>query len=87
MEDKKVSENSTFSFPITTLPQLTFVPTKLTTKEFKRVEYLVNGSNSSIFTAYHGNEKVAVKMLKERWADRSQTLIPEMAAQPLSRSN
>jgi serine/threonine protein kinase len=69
MEDEKVSENSTFSFPITTLPQLTFVPTKLTTKEFKRVEYLVNGSNSSIFTAYHGNEKVAVKMLKENPAN------------------
>ena len=65
IEDKKVSENSSFSFPITTLPQLTFVPTKLTTKDFKRVEYLVNGSNSSIFMAYHGNEKVAVKMIKE----------------------
>eukprot|EP01035_Chromulina_nebulosa_P027071 gene27071-35542_t len=64
-EDKRVSENSSFSFPITTLPQLTFVPTKLTTKDFKRVEYLVNGSNSSIFMAYHGNEKVAVKMIKE----------------------
>ena len=60
-----IGNDNDFSFPITELPQRTFVPTKLTTRDFKGVEYIGNGSNSSIFTAFRGTEKFAVKMLKE----------------------
>ena len=55
-----------FSFPITCFEQLSFIPTKLTTTEFKGVEFIKHGSNSSIFSAYLRGEKVAVKLVKEK---------------------
>jgi len=59
-----------FSFPIKNLPQITFVPTKLTTRDFKDVEFLGNGSNSYLYVATRNGEKVVVKLLKESLRNR-----------------
>lgn len=57
---------SSFAFPIKNLAQKSFVPTKLTTTDFKSVEFLKHGSNCYVYTAVLKEQRVVVKMLKEK---------------------
>ena len=66
-----------YFFSIKDLPQLHFIPNKLTTKDLESVKFLANGSKSTIFTAYRRNEKVAVKIMSENSALAAQEIVLE----------
>ena len=64
-----VSCTSMFTFSLAKLSIKTFVPL-MTRNDFTSVEYLGNGSNSFVYSAYCGGGKVVIKMLKAQVKDR-----------------
>eukprot|EP00597_Dinobryon_sp_UTEXLB2267_P008479 CAMPEP_0170088298 /NCGR_PEP_ID=MMETSP0019_2-20121128/22585_1 /TAXON_ID=98059 /ORGANISM="Dinobryon sp., Strain UTEXLB2267" /LENGTH=414 /DNA_ID=CAMNT_0010306427 /DNA_START=114 /DNA_END=1358 /DNA_ORIENTATION=+ len=59
-----------FIFPFSRVSVKNYVPISLTRADFSGVEYLGNGSNSFVYSAYRGNDRVVIKMLKAQLKNR-----------------